>query len=246
MQQAHLPFSYPDAIKVFVAPFFDYLYWLGARCRQPHVHVSFSSTSIQSKSSDWLSLVCKVYELCLKQLVNASKKIMEGQMCLFFRIVFALSLGIQLRNTCGRNLGKKVKCKQSNLQINVYALLNYYAMKYTSTLEVEALSPLWLFITKHIFGNSLSVNLVQALYPNHILMGQTFKWLKKCQSQALYPNHILMGQTFKWLKKCQSLASECYIFLFVFLFLSLKTTLSISSVISSYLTKQNYDSTTSL
>ena len=124
MQQAHLPFSYPDAIKVFVAPFFDYLYWLGARCRQPHVHVSFSSTSIQSKSSDWLSLVCKVYELCLKQLVNASKKIMEGQMCLFFRIVFALSLGIQLRNTCGRNLGKKVKCKQSNLQINVYALLN--------------------------------------------------------------------------------------------------------------------------
>lgn len=107
MQQAHLPFSYPDAIKVFVAPFFDYLYWLGARCRQSHVHVSFSSTSIQSKSSDWLSLVCKVYELCLKQLVNASKKIMEGQMCLFFRIVFALSLSIQLRNTCGRNLGKK-------------------------------------------------------------------------------------------------------------------------------------------
>lgn len=96
-------------------------------------------------------------------------------MCLFFRIVFALSLGIQLRNTCGRNLGKKVKCKQSNLQINVYALLNYYAMSYTCTLEVEALSPLWLFITKYIFGNSLSVNLVQALYPNHILMGQTFK-----------------------------------------------------------------------
>ena len=83
MQQARLPFSYPDAIKVFLAHFFDYLYWLGARCRQPHVHVSFSSTSIQSKSSERLSLVYKVHELCLKQLVNALKKITEGQMCLF-------------------------------------------------------------------------------------------------------------------------------------------------------------------